>query len=139
MSWGAPLLLLDGVENRDGSVGSGFLAEVDIHRVGAAVVLLVEEEKDPRELVFGAVAGLNIGAVRCGKTQEVYEVLRAVLLLVVVVVDQQISGRDVPFRDVVQGGDENAGIRGGGSHFLSLQSIICLEPDNNSIISMNSQ
>jgi len=138
VSWGA-LLLLDSEQNRDGSVFSYLLAEVDIYRVAGAVVLLVEEEKDPRELVFGAVAGLNIGAVRCGKTQEVYEVLRAVLLLVVVVVDQQISGRDIPFRDVVQGGHENAGIRGGDSHSLLAPIIICLEPYNNSIFSTNSQ
>ena len=110
MSWGARLLL-DSEQERIVPVGSVLLAVIDIHRVASAVVLSVQEEEYPRQLVFGTVAGLNKGTVRLGQAQEMYEIFCTTTLLMVVIVDQRIGGRDVPFFNVIQGLHENAGVR----------------------------
>lgn len=90
--------------------------ETDEHRVRAMVVLRIEEEKYPHQLILGVVARLNIGTVRLGQTQKMYEISYVTTLQMVVVVDQQVGVRVVPFINQVQGTDENAGVRVCDSH-----------------------
>lgn len=116
MSWGA--LLLDLEQNLYGPVGALLLSRLDVNRVGGSVVLTVEEEEYPHQLVASRIARLQKGGVRLGGSQHGRVVRYGALVSVVVVVEDLISGRSISGHDVVQSVPQNTRVRLARTHWF---------------------